>query len=270
MKGSFKKVISASRRIDMVGTAPDQLAEILYRKCPPEQVHTLVIWTKNATNLFQFELLLNMVKQYDQLFIHYSVTGMGASALEPGIEPPARAMQRLPQLTALTGDPLRVRFRFDPIVHLRFADGKYFCNLDWFEKLAPELEKAGVRDASISWMSTYPKVIARLKRYGIEVEAISPENWQREMAYLSDVARHHKLQLHGCCVPGLPRSRCIDGDLLNKLHPTGKKCSTRKAKGQRSDCGCTESWDIGWYFECIHGCRYCYANPRTISAEKLD
>ena len=67
--------------------------------------------------------------------------------------------------------------------------------------------------------------------------------------------------LHACCVPGLPRSRCVDGELLSRLHPKGYPCSKRRAKGQRPLCGCTESFDIGWYKPCPTGCLYCYANP---------
>ena len=258
----MKKVISASRRIDMVGSAPDRFVEILEEKCPPENVHTLVIWTKNATNLFEYKPLLAKVKQYDQLFIHYSVTGMGGTFLEPGIEPTEKAMSRLNSLVDLVGDPRRIRFRFDPIVHLRLPNGENYCNLPMFEKFASQIAATGVRDVSISWMSTYRKVISRLRKVGIEVVSFSHEQWQKELNWMQKIAADNDLRLHGCCVPGMERSRCIDGFLLNELHPYGEKCSTRKAKGQRTACGCTESWDIGWYYECVHGCRYCYANPK--------
>ena len=262
MSEVLKKVISASRRIDMVGTSPRQFVEILEKKCPPESVHTLVIWTKNATNLFTYRPLLEKVRQYDQLFIHYTVTGMGGSLLEPGIEPTNQAMDRLSRLVELVKHPRRIRFRFDPIVHLKFPTGENYCNLRQFEKLAPLIEQNGIKDVSISWMSAYRKVISRLKRSGIEVISISQEQWQQELQYLQQIAEEHNLTLHGCCVPGMERSRCIDGFLFNELHPYGEKCSTKKAKGQRKDCGCTESWDIGWYYECVHGCKYCYANPK--------
>ena len=76
-----------------------------------------------------------------------------------------------------------------------------------------------------------------------------------------DIAAAHAITLHGCCVPGMPRSRCIDGGLLAHLHPAGEPCATARAKGQRELCGCTESYDVGWYEPCRHGCVYCYANP---------
>ena len=42
------KLISASRRVDLVGGYADLFAELLDKKAPPESVHTLVIWTKSA------------------------------------------------------------------------------------------------------------------------------------------------------------------------------------------------------------------------------
>ncbi len=257
----MKKVISASRRIDMIGNSPQQLLELFIQKCPPEKVHSLVLWTKNVENLFSYKPLLEKVKQYDQLFFHYTVTGMGGSILEPGVVPPHKAMSSLEKIVKLVNDPRRVRFRFDPIVHLQMKDGSSYTNLSWFEKFAPRIKQTGITDVSISWMSVYRKVSARLKRTGIKIEDVSQDLWQQEYKKIMEIASVFDFTIHGCCVPGMNRSKCIDGLLLSKLHPTGEICSLRKAKGQRVECGCTESWDIGWYFKCIHGCRYCYANP---------
>ena len=255
------KVISASRRIDMVGCYPDEFVRTLENKCPPEKVHTLVIWTKNATNLFKHTALLQKVKQYHQLHIHYTVTGMGGSILEPAVPSTEQAMAFLPQIIELAGSSLRVRFRFDPIVHLMLPDGTKYCNLPLFKTLAPQIEKLEIIDVSISWMSEYKKVLNRLARAKIKAIKVTPEQLQNEIESILKIAKNHGINIHGCCVPGLPQSRCIDGELYNRLHPLGLTCSTKKAKGQRKTCGCTESWDIGWYYQCLHGCLYCYANP---------
>lgn len=264
MPQTYKKIISASRRIDMVGNAPDQFVEILKLKCPPESVHTLVIWTKNAEHLFKYQPLQETVKKYDQLFFHYTVTGMGGTILEPRVPLPDKGMSYLPKLVELAGDPRRIRFRFDPIVNLRMPDGSNYCNLHQFKKLAPQVKASGVTDISISWMSRYRKVLSRLKQAGIIALEISHELWLRQFEFLLEMVAKYNFTLHGCCVPGMPLSRCIDGDLLMALHPDKKPCSKRKAKGQRAECGCTESWDIGWYHNCYHGCRYCYANPESV------
>jgi len=247
----------------MVGGYPDLLAEILSRRCPPEQVHTLVLWTKNAMNLFHHPELSRRIAEYSQIFIHYTVTGMGGSFIEPHVPDLESAMAMLPDLVELVGSPRRIRFRFDPIVHFVLPDGARFSNLTYFERLAPRISEPGVTEVSISWMSAYPKVLDRLRRHHIEVLSPSEQMKADEAGYLERVAHQHGLTIHWCCVNGYPVSRCIDGNLFNELHPLGWKCSSDRAGGQREHCGCTKSWDIGWYHACKHGCVYCYANPKV-------
>jgi len=257
----FKKVISASRRIDMVACFPDDTAEILRQKCSPENVHSLVIWTKNPTNLLRHSRLRQQILQYDQLFVHYTITGMGGTPLEPRVPGIDIGLEMLPEVISLVGSPRRIRFRFDPIVHLTTPDGINYTNFPIFEQLAPQIVTLGVQDVSVSWMAIYKKVRTRLARAGYRIQELTQAQWRDEVDQLMAIASKNRLQIHGCCVPGLPISRCIDGTLLSELHPKGEQCSERRAKGQRRLCGCTESWDIGWYYKCPHGCLYCYANP---------
>jgi hypothetical protein len=172
------------------------------------------------------------------------------------------ALEMLPPLIQLVKTPRLIRIRFDPIVHLRFPDGREYCNIKVFKQIAHELQQHNIRDVSISWMSTYKKVIRRLEKSNITVPPVSDEQKQEEAAWLQRIAVQNNFTIHWCSVPGFPRSRCIDGKLYNELHPKGYICSERKARGQRKTCGCTESWDIGWYYKCCHGCLYCYANPK--------
>ncbi len=44
--------------------------------------------------------------------------------------------------------------------------------------------------------------------------------------------------------------------------------SLKKDKGQRKECGCVESKDIGSYNTCANGCIYCYANTSEKEAKK--
>ena len=256
----MKRVISASRRIDMAACFPDELARLLGEKCPPEKTHTLVIWTKNPSNLLHHDALSETCARYP-LYIHFTITGLGGTAPEPGVPPWPEMAAQLGQLVDYAGDPRRVRIRFDPIVHLRMPGGDTLCNLESFEQIAAEAHRHGITDFSISWMDAYKKVASRLRKHDMADAPPSPPEFKRELEWLKSKATEYSIDLHGCCVPGMPESRCIDGEQLSRLHPEGEACSTTRAKGQRAACGCTESFDIGWYNGCPHGCLYCYANP---------
>ncbi len=257
----MKKVISASRRIDLVAGYPDRMVALLDEKAPPEATHTVVVWTKDPANMLDHAALRASLERYDNLFLHLSVTGMGGSPLEHLVPAPHLVLERLPEVLGLVGGPEHVRVRFDPVVHVRCPDGSEYTNLEFFDELAPVLARFGIGNVSISWMQVYRKVARNLARRGYAPVQIGADRWRAELAYLEGIASQSAITLHGCCVPGMARSRCIDGELLGRLHPAGEACSTRRAKGQRELCGCTESYDIGWYEPCRHGCVYCYANP---------
>ena len=56
-------------------------------------------------------------------------------------------------------------------------------------------------------------------------------------------------------------SKCIDGELLAKLHDKKYPTSLKQQK-KRKLCGCTESIDLGGWppKKCYTGCLYCYSN----------
>ncbi len=254
-------VVSASRRTDMIAGNPDLLVERLKQVMHEQPVHSVVFWTKDPSNLFNHHELNSLVKSLDQVFVLFSITGLGGTELEPGVPGADTAMDMMPQLVTLVKSPKRIRIRFDPIVHFLMPDGREICNLDFFEILAPQAAAQGIYHIITSWVEIYTKVEKRLLKRGLSIIDIDDAQKIRENEWLESIAEKYGIQLDGCCVPGWPRSRCIDGYLLNELHPKGLKASVSKASGQRPLCGCTKSKDIGWYHKCPHGCLYCYGNP---------
>ena len=255
----MKPVVSASRRIDMLASCPERLLHILETRFPPEQTHTLVLWTKDPGRIVSDAALRTSVSRYASVFLHVSVTGMGGTDLEPRVPSTGASLEALGQVIDRISGPDHVAVRFDPIVHLRLADGRFYSNLDEFETVAERAAGLGVRRIIVSWMQVYRKVHRRLERLGIE--PVDPPSQRQEAEHLSEVAGRLGMEVRGCCVPGWPRGACIDGRLFRNLHPGAEACSVAKARGQRELCGCTHSIDIGWYGPCVHGCVYCYANP---------
>lgn len=260
----MKIVLSASRRTDLVGSYPDAFVQLL-EAYPAEKVHSIVLWSKNARNLVQHHALRETLSRYDQLFLQFSITGMGQSLLEPGIPSTRESLAMLPELIRLVQSTDRISVRFDPVVNL-VIQGKPYTNLDVFPTIAREISRLGIRRVTTSWMATYPKVERRFQALQIQQ---ADYDFHSQASFLQEVCEQHGLQLHACCVEGLPMSRCIDGPVLQALHPRGERCSQAKATGQRPLCGCTASRDIGWYSQICGGrCRYCYASPAEVTVER--
>ncbi len=266
---NVKKVISASRRVELLACFPKKLIDFLEKRLPPEKVHTLVLWTKNATVLLNNRRVRETLARYDQIYIHYTITGMGGSALEPYVPRWRSLVERLPEILEFVGNPLRVNWRFDPIVHVRDSEGRLLTNIDFFPRLAEKILPLGIRDVTVSWFSLYPKVTRHLAMYGFTAVEIPLSQKKEQARRLESLAHAFGARVHYCCTKGFPQARCIDGQKLTLLHPTGEPASTKKAEGQRPLCGCTASWDIGWYYACPYGCLYCYANPKIFPREKI-
>jgi hypothetical protein len=92
---------------------------------------------------------------------------------------------------------------------------------------------------------------------------------------------------------GIGHNACIDGELMARLFPdddelmeylgygpmqlgfmeqlegdSRERNRQLKDKGQRLECGCIRSKDIGQYNTCGHGCIYCYANTSPEAARR--
>jgi hypothetical protein len=85
---------------------------------------------------------------------------------------------------------------------------------------------------------------------------------------LKYICDKNNIQMYACCQPkllkikGIEQAHCIDAYKIEKI--IGEQISKIKDSGQRKDCGCFKSKDIGGYtgiFRCKHNCDYCYASP---------
>lgn len=236
----------------------------------PDAVHTLVLWSKDFSNLLRNAYgLKELLAAYDQLYLHFTITGLGGTAVEPRVPGWREALTQLEELTALAGHPRRMSVRFDPVLFWR-EGAEIRSNIGMFADVAKASAAAGIRDIRTSFAQWYGKAVRRAQARPfafVEPSAEDVRSWALELAA---IAAAHGLVLHACSqpllagVPGLRPSSCIDGALLESLHPRREPVSRRKDRSQRADCLCTESRDIGSYTQaCPHGCVYCYANPKA-------
>jgi len=230
----------------------------------PEDVHTLVLWSKDFRPLLRdVGGVRRALAVYDQVFCHLTITGLGGTPLEPGIPPWQEVAVQLPELVQFVGDPRRVSVRYDPIVH--WYEGEAIrSNLPHAEPILREVRRAGITALRISFATVYGKV---RKRKGWRWYDPGREQRLEITGNLVTLASALGLTLYSCSQgdvlsAGALPSRCIDGELLTALHPQHLPAALAKDRGQREECGCTLSVDIGSYgMRCPNGCRYCYANP---------
>jgi len=280
----MKKIISASRRTDLVAFFPEWLASAFREEkakahgpsghvytvdLSPGTVHTVVLWSKNFANLLENQASLkDALQKYDQIYLHFTITGLGGTFIERGVPPYQTALSQLEDLIVFVGHPRRVSVRFDPVLYWKEGD-HVRTNLHEFEKIAPSLQSLGIEDIRISFAQWYGKAKRRAARHNFSYIDPPLEKKQKEARYLVRIAEQWNLNLFSCsqdflaAVHGIQASSCIDGPHLQSLHPCSEPVSAKKDRTQRPECRCTESRDIGSYTQsCPHSCLYCYANPR--------
>ncbi len=280
----MNKVISASRRTDLVAFFTDWLAGVIQAEkaevlgpsgrvysvdLRPESVHTFVLWSKNFAHLISNAGGLRTgLRKYGQLYFHFTITGLGGTPVERGVPPPQAALRQLEALVEIAGRPERLSLRFDPVIYWK-EKGEIKSNLKFFDELAACAAGLGIRNIRTSFAQWYGKSRRRAEKQGYPYVDPSFEDKRSDGFYLSNIAESCGLNLYVCSqdfladVPGIRPSACIDGRFLRECHPEGAPVSVQKDRSQRRECRCTESVDIGSYAQtCPHSCIYCYANPR--------
>jgi hypothetical protein len=207
---------------------------------------------------------------FDRYKHMFNFTLIGDQILEPRVK--ATFEQRLDQLRQLVNlfGPKSIQLRFDPITVWTEKDGTVCNNLSHFEtvaKTASELHIDHIIFAFCIGAPQYPKVSRRMNKHGKQLLELSLNDKQSILNPLLDLTQSMGIQLQTCCgsdligFRGIINSRCIDGNIIEQLGV--KLTKKKKDSGQRKECNCVESRDIGSYsrMPCGHGCLYCYANP---------
>jgi len=259
-----KPVISASRRTELVAFYPDYLCQKI-TEIGAENIHTLVLWTRDPTNLWENRNVYNLVRRIDQVYVLLTLTGLAETMLEPHSPPSDRIIELIPRTIDFVNNPERVAWRYDPLIKVNSKDGSSFTNIEpeTFLELAGGIVPLGVNRIITSCATVYKKTERNLHRFSLESD---PECQKMAQELIDDVMKPYCLQenvqLSTCVIPPSPNFGCIDGRLLENLHPQRLPCSVAKDRSQRERCRCTRSIDVGQWFSCPHGCLYCYGNPK--------
>jgi hypothetical protein len=280
-------IISASRRTDIPAfysewlrnrfdagycTVPNpfnakQIARVSLR---PEDIDAVVFWTRHARPAFP--LLEHLDSRGVRYTFHYTITGYGrpAEASTPSIEKATNTFREL----AARLPAGAVIWRYDPIL---LGDAFPVAgHLERFRAIAARLERHA-RRVVIAVVHVYRKTERRLSALYTWGEELCREPHDHPalpelLTGLATIARDHGMTIEACAQPrdwselGIGPTRCIDDRLLGELF--GGEWPTRKDPGQRPECGCIPSKDIGMVDTCTFGCAYCYTTVSAATAER--
>jgi len=275
------EIISCSRRTDIPAFYYDWLQESLKNKyvmaknpynkstymvdLSPERVHSICLWSKSFANVLKNPGYLSLYNLYFQ----FTITGY-SKFLEPNVIDTNEALRQMEQL-ALKYSPKQINWRFDPIIlsikgeKEPTPDNFTRARLKVFEALCRDISSFGVNRCTISFLCLYKKVEQRMIASKFTYLIPSQQQQMEFVSQLVEIADKYGVTIYTCTSPiiegvyGVKKGHCIDGAYLEALF--GKRTSHAKDAGQRKECGCTRSRDIGAYSgqSCGHGCLYCYA-----------
>lgn len=221
-------------------------------------VDGIVFWTKN---LGPFLERIEQVAQMDYPFmVQYSINGY-PRVLEFSVVDAQRSVSHMQLLRERYG-PRTAVWRYDPIVFSSVTSIDFHKKN--FVRLAQLLE--GMTDeVVVSFAQIYKKTKRNMNWAANEFgfSWADPDDLVKLelVAELAVTAHEHGMQLSICAqesylTTGVQAAHCVDGQRLADIagHPIAAGI-----KGNRPECLCFQSRDIGEYDTCPHGCVYCYA-----------
>jgi len=257
-----------------------------------KNTRAVIFWTKNPRPMFKY--LDYMDKNIPNYYFQYSLNDYDKEGFEAKVASVESRIKTFQELSNRIGKK-RVVWRFDPLILTDTIN---------IEELIQRVKKIGnkLKDYTTKLVFSfvdigiYKKVANNLKKEQINYIEWTPELMDRFSKELSQLNKSWGLELGTCSEKidleqyGIVHNKCIDDDLMIDIfsHDTklmdflgvtvepadlfndGKVIKKKKLKdkGQREDCGCIMSKDIGQYNTCPHECNYCYANTSKEIAKK--
>ena len=249
-----------------------------------DKTRVFVFWSKNPKKIIQYLPEID-AKNINYYFL-FTLNDYENENLEPNIPPLESRIKTFIELSEKIGKD-RVIWRFDPLI---------LSDSITMEKLLQKIKNVGdnihnfTNKLVISFVdiNMYKKVQQNLNKAGLsDYREFTEEEKIIFAQKLVELNQNWNLSLYTCAEKidltkfGIEKNSCIDYFLLLNLFSDDrelkkflqpsiqtqlisfdprKNARLLKDPGQRSECGCIYSKDIGQYNTCMHLCSYCYAN----------
>lgn len=250
-----------------------------------ERTRAIIFWSKNPQPILPY---LNVLEGRGiGYYFQFTVNDYELEGLEPSVPQLASRIDTFKRISDLIG-PDRVVWRFDPLI---------LANSLTVESLLEKVKSVGEAlngytsklVFSFADVMNYKKVQNNLKRQGFVHRDFTLPDIEALASGISSLCSDWKISAFTCGEKvdlsefGIHHNKCVDDKLILKItnnHPdilklfgqsgaeqlslldVNRKSKPKKIKdtGQRAECGCIISKDVGQYNTCPHRCVYCYAN----------
>jgi DNA repair photolyase len=255
-------------------------------------VHLIVFWSKNPQPLLSsLDYLKERAINY---YIHFTLNNYENEQFEKGVPPLISRIDTFKRLVDKSGFG-KVIWRFDPLI---------LTDCVFVEDLLRKIEHIGDQlygyteklVFSFADIQDYSRVKHNLLKNNIHYRDFTPEDIRLFASELCKLNHTWNYTLTTCSEKmdfshyNIHPNKCIDDDLIIKYFSDDKqlmdflgikiigdalfseeknilKTKHNKDRGQRANCNCIISKDIGKYTTCPHGCVYCYANASAETAK---
>lgn len=228
----------------------------------PEDTDIIVFWTKNPAPLMKH--LKELDERGYKYYFQYTLNAY-SKHFEPFLPSLEKKIHTFTELSDEIGKD-KVIWRYDPIIFTDVTNYNY--HYENFTKLVDKLKSYANR-VVISIVDDYRGARGRLNelnKVGINLKdnSLTSLEFKEFIKSISFYAADNGLEIFSCAEvidlsnEGVQHGKCIDDKYIKDTFNIN--VGSAKDKGQRKECGCVESKDIGVYDTCLHRCKYCYAN----------
>lgn len=257
-----------------------------------EKVRFIVFWSKNPQPLLKYTN--DLESKGIGYYLQYTLNDYENEGYEPGLPQLNKRIETFKNISKAIGKE-KVLWRFDPLL---LTDRISVSSLvEKIERVGNEISKYTEKMIfSYADIEGYKKVASNLKKNRIQYKDFDSAQMEEIALKISKMAKKwgikvatcgEKIDLSSYCIE---HNKCIDDELILRISPNDSQLRkfilgenanqlsifennhTRneclKDKGQRPECKCIPSKDIGSYNTCCHLCVYCYANTSEEAVKK--
>ncbi len=226
----------------------------------PELVDCVIFCSKN------YEPILPDIKRITDKFntyFHYTITAYGKD-IEPNVPDIDQSIETLIKLSQIVGSE-RIAWRYDPILLTnKYTKMRHYKTFDYMaDKLSGHIDRC-----IFSFVEMYQK----LKTNMPEIILLTEKDKLEIVKNLGAISKRHGITIQTCATSsnyeqfGILTSGCLTPEILGRANNI--KFKKLRQIGNRKNCRCVESRNIGDYDTCPNGCKYCYANQNPQIAIK--